>query len=177
MNAIERELTPEEVDAFCERLRKTKGGFRLEVIQRIAEEEGIQISRNAAWNFRRKTFDRYCDRMRRTAEVAEKLKEYDSDADSRNLGDASASLIAEILFDKLASQHKEDVEMEDLKPVVDMLAKIRAGDAKTRELRVKCEQHEEAMARAKQKLEESRKQGGITEEKLREVEAMLGISV
>ena len=176
MNAIEREMTPEEVDAFCDKLRKTKSGFRLEVIQRLASEEGVSISRNAAWNFRRKTFDRYCDRMRRTAEVAEKLKEYDSDSDSRNLGDASASLIAEILFDKLV-QSEKDVELEDLKPVVDMLAKIRAGDAKTRELKVKCEQHEEAMALAKKKLEESRKQGGITDETLQEVESMLGISI
>ena len=176
MNAIERELSPEEVDAFCARLRKTKGGFRLQVIQRLALEEGIKISHQAANNFRRKTFERYCDRMRRTAEVAEKLKEYDSDADSRNLGDASASLIAEILFDKLIQSDK-DVELDDLKPVVDMLAKIRAGDAKTRELKVKCEQHEEAMAMAKKKLEESRKQGGITEETLNEIEAMLGISL
>lgn len=204
-NTIARELSPEELDSFVERLASLPGRERtLAAIRAAAAERGIVISLESARTFRNTTFQRHVERMRRRKEKAQHLTALVSDGTGRTLNDANAAILAEQIFDELNTDADETgdddeparLDLEKLDAMTLAVSRLRRGDvqrealeaqlresdAKVRALEAREKEREEKIKAAAKDLEKLRDpQSGLSDSEraaiVATVDNILGLKV
>lgn len=175
-NKIARNLTPEQLDGFCERLAQMKG-VTLEKVRDLAAEFGIEVSLMGAKTFRDSTFERYLAEVRAKREMAELVSS--SAKSGLALSDGAASVLSQKLFDKLMSG--EDFDLEQLNGFSLALSRLRIGDQRGKLLEAKLAEYEakEEERRAKKAALQEQltkaKNRGLTEETLAHIEEAIGL--
>lgn len=166
MNKILKNLTADGLQEFFDACSQEKG-LTLERIQELAKERGIDISLMSAKNFRDNTWDHYTARLQRANEVSAQIQSMMDAGVSNNIADASATMLNQMVFDILMSGDK-GVDINALSKVV---ARLRIGDHRAKELEMKIADYEREAAERqakvdalKAKAQKAKDGGGLTDD-------------
>lgn len=149
MNKIESELSADDLKSFVEECYQTEG-LTLAKIQALASDRGIEISLMGAKSFRDKNFSEHLRRLQRARELADQVEELGDSG--KSLADASATIIAQQVFDTVASGG-EDIDLNTLSKII---ARLRTGDQRAKLLEMKVEEFERAKVRMKEAIDKAR---------------------
>ncbi|EIP99463.1 hypothetical protein OpiT1DRAFT_03980 [Opitutaceae bacterium TAV1] len=150
---IETHLTPEQFLEFCRRCAQLKGGTTLRVIQALAEEFGVEISRTGATSFRDGPLASYLDELKAKREMAEQVSAVAKSGLS--LSDATASVLTQKIFDQaLALDTTDDAVLDKSNALSLALSRLRLGDQRARKLEADLKLRDEQVARLTSEREE-----------------------
>lgn len=163
---IEKELSPENLQKFCERLYRTPKPT-LETIQSIAAEFGIQASLVACSTFKHKTFQRHLDRIAKAGELAEQVAALRQAGAGHTITDAAGSILSDELLNRLVNRDDE-FDAEELESLSRIFARLRTSETQIEALRHRIEQDQLDAARLA--IEHARKINCITEMRIEDAE-------
>jgi hypothetical protein len=196
-NKIAQSLTDEELQAFIDALIALPGKERtLAAIKARAAELGISVSLESAKSFRSTTFQRYLARVERRAEKAQHIAQLAGDSTGARLGEASAAILAEKIFDELntdddaqgADEEPARLDLDKVELLSKSLARLRRGDVDREALQARLRESEgkvkEMEAKEKERAEKkaalqeqltnaAAKKGGLTKETIEQIERSL----
>jgi len=177
MNKILKNLTAEGLIEFFEACSKEKG-LTLESIQELASERGIEISLMSAKNFRDNAWANYTAKLQRANEASAQIQALLGEGSVNSFADASATMLGQMVFDILMSGDK-GVDINGLSKIV---ARLRSGDHRQRELEMKIADYERAEAERQKQVEalkdkarRAKESGGLNKQTLQEIEAELNM--
>lgn len=174
MNKIESNLSPEEVDAFNEKLNGTAGPT-LEKIQELAAEQGVQISLMSAKSYRDKNFEAYRARMRRASDLADQIEQFNDQDSGKSIADASAALLSQEVFDMIVSAKfggEGEVDMDTLSKII---ARLRMGDQRSKLLEMKVDEFERTKAQLLKITSKRQGDGGLSQDAVDQINEALGL--
>lgn len=177
MNKILKNLTAEGLTEFFEACSKEKG-LTLERIQELASQRGIEISLMSAKNFRDNAWATYTSKLQRANEASAQIQTLLEEGSVNSFADASATMLGQMVFDILMSGDK-GLDINGLSKIV---ARLRSGDHRQRELEMKIAEYERAEAERKKQVEalkaktaRAKEGGGLSEERLKEIEEAINL--
>lgn len=171
---IEAELSEEQLQDFCNRLANTPK-LTLKKLQSMAAELGIEVSLMGAKSFRDGAFAEHIDKMRRAKELALQLREVGNADAAGSIADAGALVLMQQVYDALTKG--DEVDFDTFSKII---ARLRSGDHRLREVNAKLKEYEHREAEWKRKeaerestkaeLSKAISKRGIGEDTLREIE-------
>lgn len=176
-------LTDEELTEFLADLFRTPD-LTLARIQEKAAARGIEVSIQAAKNFRDAEYAPYLAKLRHAREVAQIAAGQLDAADGASLADAAGGLLSQQIFDLLVEANIDldfdnEPQLKRAERLSKMIARMRSGDARQRMLEAKLDEmraeKEERERALKAELERAKNKGGISAETLAEMEERLGL--
>jgi hypothetical protein len=175
-NKIASNLSAEQLEAFNERCRTTKG-LTLQKIADMAAEAGIEISLMSAASYRDTTFEAYLEQIRERGRLADTITQVAQAG--LNLSDAAAVGLNQQIF---ARSMDPDLADKDLDRLSLALARLRLGDQRAELLDARLKEYERREAdwndkrsQVKAKLEGVKAKGGLTKEALKQIEEAAAI--
>ncbi|HSI11766.1 MAG TPA: hypothetical protein VK961_06960 [Chthoniobacter sp.] len=158
-NKIAKTLSAEELERFCERLRKERGVTLQKIADFYEEETGEKVSLMGATAFRNTTFAKHCERIRKAGSLATELKELRQEGASHTIADAASAIISQELLDKLINRDPD--EELDLDVMSKIVKRLRDSDSRVRALEHTIEMSQlDAAALAMQYVSEIKKIAG-----------------
>jgi len=168
-STVERALSDAEREAFLADLAKEPNLTVARIVE-MAGERGFKLSASAAQRFRAGAYSDYLARLRKARELASSIEAIQSANPQNTLSDAAGSLLAQLAFEQIAKGG--DIDLDLFSKVI---ARLRSGDARAKELEAKLEVYErekrewarkaaEQQAAREAAIADVRKAGGITEQ-------------
>jgi len=177
MNKIVKNLNSEELEEFIKECAQTPG-LTLEKIQGLAKKYGIQISLMSAKNFRDNALKKWRAGLEKAKEVSKQIKDLVESGAVTCFTDASSTVIAQMVFSSLM----EGGGNLDLNTLSKIIARLRTGDHRLRELEMKVAEFEQEAAERQAKVDALKAQaakakdgGGLTEETLQQIEEAINL--
>lgn len=130
---VAQELTPDELNAFCESLRSVPAVEQAAKIQELAKAKGISIGKTAAYEFKNKELMPWLKRLQLRKEKAAAIAEMEDDDSGRTLADAAAAELGQIAFDLVSELDGQiDLQTKEGRAVFNEITKgihrLRTGD-------------------------------------------------
>lgn len=175
---LAQELTPEELEAFCQKLVGVPHGEMAARIRELAAEQGISIGRTAAYEFKSKEAEPWLEQLKRRREKAAAIVEMGSDESGQTLADAAAAQLGQIAFDMVTElDGRLDMSTKAGRETFDQITKgihrLRSGD------RAMIAQLQRQLKDAQEKVEKTKEDLGnkalTEEEKHARMRARFGI--
>lgn len=96
---ISQELTPAQLEEFCNSLKDVAHGDLAVEIQKRAAELGIVIGKSAAYGFKNNELVPWLERIKERRQKAELIAELGADTSGMTLADAAAAELGQMCFD------------------------------------------------------------------------------
>jgi hypothetical protein len=175
---IAQELTPEELEAFCAKLRDVPHGEMAARIIELAKAEGIHVGKTAAYEFRNKEALPWLRRLQLRKEKARLVAEVGDDDSGRTLADAAAAEMGQIAFDMVSELDGQiDITTEEGRAIFNEITKgihrLRTGDRAMIEQLTK--QVKELKAREEEAKETLNQKGLSDEDRAVAMRRMFGV--
>jgi len=159
-------LSPEQLEDFYQRCKKTKAGFTGPAITTIAADFGVTLQHDSANNIRRRLLARRYDELRENAEQSQAI----ALAAQHGLGltDSAAVKLAIKINDDLDSD--EELTVKDKSAYSLAISRLRTGDQRERFLAVRLREMAQKMElqqfdAARSVLEHAKELRGIIQDK------------
>ncbi len=130
---VAQELTPAELNTFCEALRDVPHVEMAAKIQELAKAQGISIGKTAAYEFKNKELMPWLKRLQLRKEKAAAIAEMEDDDSGRTLADAAAAEMGQIAFDMVSELDGQiDIQTKEGRAIFNEITKgvhrLRSGD-------------------------------------------------
>lgn len=130
---VAQELTPKELEEFCQALRDVPHVEMASKIMELAKAKGISIGRTAAYEFKNKEMLPWLKRLQLRKEKAAAINEMGDDGSGQTLADAAAAELGQIAFDMVSELDGQiDIQTKEGRAVFNEITKgihrLRTGD-------------------------------------------------
>lgn len=172
IGTVEKGLSSEDLHKFCAHLASLPN-LTLETMRAEAAKLGIELSHGAASRFKNGTFGRFLEKLKAVREFSQQIKAL-RDGGS-NISDAANEVLLEDIFAFVSKRadDKDKLELKDVKELVGIISKMRAGDHRERDSDAREKLLEAQLAEYKRREEEwQRKEREREEAKRAAIEAV-----
>lgn len=147
---VEQSLSAEQLHDFCTTLAGTPN-LTLKVMQTEAAKLGIELSHSAAGRFKSGTFAAHIEHLRKAKELAMQIEEFGGADSAGSLADAGAAVLMQQVYDALTSG--DNLDFDTFSKII---ARLRTGDHRQRELNAKLREYERKESEWERKESERR---------------------
>lgn len=191
LGTVEKGLSSKDLHKFCAHLASLPN-LTLETMRAEAAKLGIELSHGAASRFKNGTFGRFLEKLAAVREFSQQIKALREGGS--NISDAANEVLLEDIFAFVSKRAdaEDKIELKDVKELVGIISKMRAGDHRERAADAREKLLEAQLAEYKRReaewqrrdaeREEAKKRslaalqsgGGLSDEALAKIESILG---